>query len=104
MKLITAVQQNIFEEEISNLVHVSYTSSDEYLQKMGFLHMRHHDLANYQGDEVELDVFEDNKGHKVVLLCVTHSTCSEGDLLYCSCFASASIIPLLKEEHERYHK
>lgn len=102
MKTLTSEQQQLFDTETAGLAHGYYNVSDEFLRTQGFEMVRYHELANLRGDEAELEVYEDGKGLRIVKLCVTQVTASEGDLLHISCFFTPGLLPLIEQEISKY--
>ena len=94
--------QQIFEKETAGLVQAYYNISHDYLKSTGFSFVRNFELANRTNNTVKLDVFEDGKDQKIVLVCVTQVKPDEGEICHHSCFAPESVIPSLANEHERY--
>ena len=72
----------MFDTETAGLAHGYYNVSEEFLRSHGFEMARYHEMANLRGDVAELEIYEDGKGLKIIILCVTQVTASEGDLLH----------------------
>lgn len=102
MKTLTREQQQLFDFETAGLAHGYYNVSDEFLRTNGFEMVRCHEMANLRGDEAELEVYEDGQGLKIIILCVTQVTASEGDLLHISCYFTPGLLPLIEQEISRY--
>jgi len=103
MKTLNAAQQLIFDSETQGLEHAHYSVSADFIKSIGFKFLRYHKLANFNGDDAELEVFEDSAGRKIVKICVTQFTHSEGELLHQSCYTSAGIMPQLQLEANKYN-
>lgn len=101
MKTLTAEQQILHDAETAGLEHAFFNVSDEFLKTLGFEMVRTLLLTNIRGDEAELEIYEDGKGNKIIMLCVTHETHSEGDLLYISCYAPKAFMPLIEAEYNK---
>jgi hypothetical protein len=104
MKTLTPEQQIIYDTETAGLEHAFYNVSDEFLKSLGFEMVRTLQLQNVRGDEAEFVIYEDGKGNKIIMLCVTHETHSEGDLLYISCYAPKTFMALIEIEYNRLRK
>ncbi|NTW25258.1 MAG: hypothetical protein HGA37_11190 [Lentimicrobium sp.] len=101
MKTLNEAQQLIFDAETTGLEYAGYSLSSAFIESLGFRFLRYHKLANLKGDDAELEVYEDLKGRKIVKLCVTQYTHSEGDLLHQSCYVPAELIPILDVEYKK---
>lgn len=101
MKTLNETQQLIFDEETNGLECAGFNVSADFIESMGFRFLRYHKLANLNGDDAELEVYEDLKGRKFVKLCVTQFTHTEGDLLHQSCYFTPELKPLLNVEHKK---
>ena len=104
MKTLTEAQQRLFDKETNGLLQRYLNVSPEFIESLGFRLTRVHQLQNLRGDEAELEVFENDEGRRIVKLCVTQVTHSEGDLLHISCYAGEDILPVLELEADRYRK
>lgn len=102
MKTLTEAQQHLFDKETEGLTQRYLNVSHEFIETLGFRLVRIQSLQNLRGDEAELEVFENDEGRRIVKLCVTQVTHSEGDLLHISCFAGEDILPVLEQEADRY--
>jgi len=102
VKTLTEEQQQLFDTETSGLLQRYVNVSYEFIESLGFRLVRVHSLQNQKGDEAELEVFENDEGKRIVKLCVTQFTHSEGDLLHISCYADEAVLPLLEQEANRY--
>lgn len=102
MILQTSEQQKIFDNETQSLESSVYNVSGSFIESLGFQLVRIHTLTNLKGDEAELEVYEDGKGGRIVKLCVTQVTHSEGELYHISCFADTTLMPILEKEYNRY--
>lgn len=103
MKTLNAAQQLIFDSETQGMEHAWFSVSADFIESIGFKFSRYHKLANINGDDAELEVYEDSNGRKIVKICVTQFTHSEGELLHQSCYASAGILPQLQLEADKYN-
>ncbi|HPG33829.1 MAG: hypothetical protein H6541_06125 [Lentimicrobiaceae bacterium] len=99
MKAMTEDQQKIFDSETLGLEAVSLNPAADFIESMGFKFARYIQLANYRGDDAELEVYEDGQGKKIVKLCVIQRTYSEGDLFHHSCFAPPDLLPRLASDN-----
>ncbi|MGV8113840.1 MAG: hypothetical protein AB2L17_13160 [Lentimicrobium sp.] len=102
MKTLTGEQQQLFDTETAGLAHGYYNVSEEFLRSHGFEMARYHEMANLRGDVAELEIYEDGKGLKIIILCVTQVTASEGDLLHISCYFTPELLPLIENEISKY--
>lgn len=102
MKTLTEEQQRLFDQETNGLVQVNVNVPDEFIESLGFSMVRFHSLQNLRGDEAELEVFEHQDGRRVVKLCVTQVTHTEGELLHITCYADDLTRPLLEKESNKY--
>lgn len=103
MKTLNEAQQLIFDSETKGLEHANYSISAAFLESIGFKFSRYHKLANLNGDDAELEVYENFNGRKIVKLCVTQFTHSEGELLHQSCYAPAELMSQLQVEYMKYN-
>lgn len=102
MKALTEEQQRIFDEETAGLDPSQFNPSAEFLESLGFTFARYVQMANYKGEEAELEIYENATGQKVVKLCVTQMTFTEGDLLHQSCYTPAELTVQLEGEHIKF--
>ena len=102
MKTLTDEQQRLFDQETTGLVHLFVNVSDEFIESLGFSMVRFHSLQNLRGEDAEMEVFEHQDGRRVVKLCVTQVTHTEGELLHITCYADDLTRPLLEKESNKY--
>jgi|GEM_PF-1146079 len=104
MKAQNNEQQAIFDSETAGLSWYPYHLSSGFIESLGFSMIRIHELKNLHGDEVELEVFENERKQRIVILCVTQFTHTEGDLLHITCYADSEYATVLENEHLKYRK
>lgn len=102
MKALTEEQQRIFDAETAGLEPSQFNPSAEFLESLGFEFARYVQMANYKGEDAELEIYENAIGQKIVKLCVTQMTYTEGDLLHQSCFAPDEVLHNLENEHMKF--
>ena len=102
MKALNENQQKLFDTETTGLEYLLFYPSAEYLESLGFKFVRYLQLANFKGDDAELEIFEDMAGTKIIKLCITQMTYSEGDLFHQSCYAPAELLDQLEAEKNKF--
>jgi len=102
MKALTEEQQRLFDTETIGLEHSLFNPSSEFIESLGFEFTRYLQLANFKGDDAELEIFENSEGLKVIKLCVFQKTFVEGDLCHPSCYAPAELLPQFENEHNKF--
>ncbi len=102
MFVFNSDNQKVFAKETADLTQAYYNISNDHLKSIGFSFVRNLELTNRMDDRVKMDIFEDGKGNKIVLVCVTQIKPDEGEVCHHSCFAPESYMSSLAKEHERY--